>query len=522
MKRRIFAVSITILLILPSTGLTGQEKGRILFDEYFSSIDLTKFQGFVSALENEGYTVRSTRERIDSSILKRENYDVFIMSGPNRSFSDEEEKVVKDFVRDGGGLIILGEGGPRMRRVNIYNPINNISRIFGIQFNDDYVVDPQRKIEGFSLEEQLVISNFKSHPVTKDVKSIGYLYGCSLTLESSATALAFGASTTTADGKKGKDIVVLAAAEYGKGRVVAMGDYDFLLVVPQGNFLSILDNRNLGLNMIAWVSQPSSGTVSSDTTEADRSASEGYALFSQREYSQAKSEFEKALKSYTELNNEKASEMMAMIDSCEKGLDAEAALERGVEYYNQGKYSTALTEFEKSKSLYGEIGDSEGSLEAQSMIDACDKALTAEAGHEMGEKYYSEGNYENALTEFEKSKSLYTELGDSENSLKAQSMIDACDKALTAENDYEKGLEYHMRGEYDQAIAKYEEALTSYRELGNDAKVRDLENRKMEAQAALKRIAQMKKILGGSIILAVSVVVLIIFLKRSKTVKRTD
>ena len=534
MKRKIFVVSIVILLVLPNMAdLESQSKGRILFDVYHAAIDLTKFQGLLSELENEGYTTESSLERISPSILSRENYDVFVLLGPCKSFSDEEEAAIRDFVKDGGGLIIFGEGGPRMRSINIITPINNISAMFGIQFNEDTVVDPERKIEGFDLWEQLVISNFNLHPVTRGVRSIGYLYGCSLTLKGSAIPLAFGAETTSADGKEGKDVVVLAAAEYGKGRVVAMGDYDFLIVIPEGDFLSILDNRKLGLNMFEWVSQsfiPAPTTPPPDTAEAERRALEGYTYFSQGEYSQAKLEFEKALETYSKFHDsQKVSEMQDMIDECDKGLDAEAAFQRGADYYNQKNYSAALADFEESKQLYSAIGDSTMSSEAQEMIDLCNKGLDADAAYRMGEEYFEREEYESALAEFEKSTSLYSAIGDNQRSQDAQSEIDLCRKLLNAVSAYEEGLEYYNKEKYELAISKFDEAISLYKEVSSTeevaGKVGEAEDRKEAAGRALDDQRARTRMIRVTVILMVVVaafVLVYIFLRRRQIQEHPD
>ena len=231
----------------------------------------------------------------------------------------------------------------------------------------------------------MLISNFISHPVTKGVKKIAIGTGCSLSIESPAIVLAYGNRTTTADSQTGTNVVILAAAEYEKGRILAIGDTDFLIGEDTetvfesssvSEWFSRYDNKMLALNMFEWVTQIF--PPSPDITEADTLSSEGYILFSQREYSLAKLKFEEALSIYSDANViEKISEMQEMIEKCIKGLDAEVAYQKGTEYHEKGEYENALAEFQESKLLYDEIEDTIGYQQAQSMIDICNNVIDA-------------------------------------------------------------------------------------------------------------------------------------------------
>ena len=527
MKRMVFIAPLVIFLILPNIdGLSGQEKPRILFDDYHAKWKPSKhLMDFQSELEKEGYNVGYSEDRIDPSLL--EEYDVFVVFIPSKYYHDNERNAITRFVENGGGLIIFGEHGQYLD-IAASNSLNKVSTMFGIRFNADVVLDSEKNREGEDCHP--IISNFKRHPVTKGVKSIGYICGCSLTLESSATTLAFGnlSTTTTADKQKGKDIVVLAVAESGKGRIVAVGDQDFL-VGPNSpryeeDFLSFMDNKKLALNMFEWVAQPSIRPP--DTAEADELASEGHRLFSQRVYSQAKLQFEKAKKLYLEANmTEKVSEMQEMITKCDKGLDAEVAYQEGMEYYSKKEYDNAITEFQRSKSLYDEIEDSTGSQQAQPMIDECEKAKNAEAAYEKGREYYEQKEYDNAITEFQRSKSLYDEIEDSTGSQQAQSMIDECEKAKNAEAAYEKGREYYSKSKYEDAITEFEKAISLYKELGYTGKTEELRAKIEEAQKAIsERVARNRVlvIVGIFVVIVVAFLVVYIFVRERGVPEGSD
>ena len=66
------------------------------------------YLGFATLLEENGYTVsKFTDKPITSHKLK--GYNVFIIMGPYRNFTDDECFKIKDFVNKGGGTILIRE-----------------------------------------------------------------------------------------------------------------------------------------------------------------------------------------------------------------------------------------------------------------------------------------------------------------------------------------------------------------------------------------------------------------------------
>jgi tetratricopeptide (TPR) repeat protein len=408
-------------------GISCEKERRLLIDDYHASAKANKFSDFISGLEEEGFSTKVLEERIDPLVLSKKNYDALVLFAPREAYSEEELTAIRTFVEEGGGLIIFSDGGDRMRELGITRPINQVSTMFGIQFNQDEVNDPEKNIR--ALDSDPLIQTFARHPVTEGVETIAFLWGCSLTLTPPAIPLAFGNPTSYADGKKGKDVMVLAAADYGRGRVVAMGDYDFLVVFPDMDCLSFEDDGKLGLNMFTWAAQPYTPEV--DTTEADTLAFQGYDLFSQGEYSSAKDAFEKALNLYMDLGvRTVTSEIQGMIAQCEKGMEADTSYVSGAELYEERDYEKALEQFENSRALFEEIHDAAGSQKAQAMIDLCMKARDADTALKEGMGYVELQDYENAKTSFEKALALYRELGDEEKASECEEWITTCEQEL--------------------------------------------------------------------------------------------
>jgi tetratricopeptide (TPR) repeat protein len=409
------------------TGISGEKERRLLIDDYHASAKANRFSDFISNIEDEVFSTKLLEERIDPLILSKKNYDALVLFAPREEYSEEELTAIRSFVEEGGGLIIFSDGGDRMRELGITRPINQVSTMFGIQFNQDEVNDPEEKLR--AVESTLAIKVFARHAVTEGVETTAFPWGCTLTLTPPAIPLAFGNPTSYADGKKGKDIVVLAVSDYGKGRVVAMGDYDFLIVLPEMDYLSFEDDRRLGLNMFTWAAQPYTPEV--DTTEADTLASQGYDLFSQGEYSTAKDAFENALKLYVDLGvRTMTSEIQGMIAQCEKGMEADMSYVSGAELYEERDFEKALEQFESSRTLFEEIHDAAGSQKAQAMIDSCMKARDADTALKEGMGYIELQDYKNAKTSFEKALALYRELGDEEKVSECEEWITTCEQEL--------------------------------------------------------------------------------------------
>ncbi|MBU7037366.1 MAG: Gldg family protein [Theionarchaea archaeon] len=433
---------ICLLVCLLPTEISSEKQRRLLIDEYHASAKASKFSELVAELEKEGFSIELLEERIDPLTLSKENYDALVLFAPRNEYSDEEITTIRTFVEEGGGLIMFSDGGDRMRELGITRAINQVSTMFGIQFNQDEVNDPVDQLR--ALDSNPIIRVFASHPVTEGVETIAFLWGCSLTLKPPAIPLAFGNPTSYANEKKGKEVVVLAAAESGRGRVVAMGDYDFLVAIEDMSYLSYEDDRRLALNMFMWAAQPYIPKV--DTSEPDALASQGYDLFSQGEYTSAKDAFEKALDSYKDLGIEtRVSDMEDPIAQCEKGIEAGMSYINGTERYGERDYEKALEQFKNSKTLYDEINDAAGSQKAQDMIDACMKAVDADIALKEGIEYLELQDYESAKASFEKALALYRDLGDEERIRECEEWISTCEQEQ--EQEQEKGGEQQEQQE---------------------------------------------------------------------------
>jgi hypothetical protein len=269
-------ISFVFLSLLTAGVQSGQQGTRILFDEYHAEWKPSlQFSRFIMALDREGYISEYSDEKIDSYLLSR--YSILVILAPSRDFEDYEKQAIRDFVEEGGSLLIFGEVGGTMISQGILDPINSISTMFGIEFNSDTVYDPEPEnqipdTETASRYEErfVIIRTFNRHPVTHNIFDFGYIEGCSLDVSSPALGLALGNPTTKAGSREGEDVIVMAAAEYGAGRVLAVGDKDFLVggsrrFGAHDGFLVYGDNERLGMSIFEWAAAGTSGEADRDS-----------------------------------------------------------------------------------------------------------------------------------------------------------------------------------------------------------------------------------------------------------------
>jgi len=227
-----------------------QERKRIAFDETHNEVHRVSddYGNLRDFLELSGFEVESLTEGL-LTLSKLRAYSVLVLPLPRKPFLEEEIRSIISFVEGGGGLFIIGDcGGDRFWGSNI----NNLSRIFGITFNLDVVKAPR---------EPVIIKQFKRHPITLNVNKLVYRTGSSLNITGNAVGLAAASSNVWADRlwgqvgvlepeeKKGEEVIVLAASNFGLGRVVCLGSSTLF---TDSNLL--IDHKKLGLNILKWLS----------------------------------------------------------------------------------------------------------------------------------------------------------------------------------------------------------------------------------------------------------------------------
>ncbi|XKL65664.1 hypothetical protein PGB90_009084 [Kerria lacca] len=115
------------------------EKNIILFD--VSKNELFKISDNYKVLFRKlkvSFDVHVNKEEITSQVLL--NIKVLVLASPRAPFTDDEFNCIKEFIDNGGSLLVtLGEGGEKLFHTNI----NFILEEFGMMINNDCVIRTQ-------------------------------------------------------------------------------------------------------------------------------------------------------------------------------------------------------------------------------------------------------------------------------------------------------------------------------------------------------------------------------------------
>lgn len=158
--------------------------------------------------------------------------------GGSPIFSTEEINQIEEFVRNGGGLFVIGEYGTSSWGSNI----NALLERFGIEFNDDALALPRPDMDAV-MTRHFPIMVRQNHSITSDLFEITYHRGCSISLSRDGRTPPEPAICL------GGGACVCACAELGAGRIVAIGDSD-LFSLP---YIGHSDNVRLFINIVRWL-----------------------------------------------------------------------------------------------------------------------------------------------------------------------------------------------------------------------------------------------------------------------------
>ncbi len=202
------------------------------------------------------------------------NYDVFVVCEPNQLFTDVEKTAIINFVHDGGNLFMISDhnysdrDGDGYDSVDVWNDllINNSTGVnpFGIRVNEDNIRESSTNIAQLSNNEIL-------HGTFGNVTSVEFYNGATFSIDQTENFTVTGLVFRDNVSSTGQDQIMVVSAEYGQGKVLAIGDssivddgsgddndrlYDGWLEDADGN------HRRLIMNAMNWMLNTSSSYVS--------------------------------------------------------------------------------------------------------------------------------------------------------------------------------------------------------------------------------------------------------------------
>lgn len=235
----------------------------------------------IAGITRQHYAVEVLEAGKAISLEKLREYAAFILTiGPQGlcSLKEDELKAIRDYVRQGGGVLILSTyTGDWHHEANL----NRLAEDYGMTFNNDVVMQkdatphharyqlfegkPSSKcvVLAQPVEDDGIQDTIKTE-LLKDVRQIVTLSSCSLNITDAATAvLRSGSESTVFEPEPtGRGINIRSYRERGKGPVALVGASKAGKVVTVGSWKTFLDdfvnepnydNARLYENILHWL-----------------------------------------------------------------------------------------------------------------------------------------------------------------------------------------------------------------------------------------------------------------------------
>lgn len=260
---------------------------KVLFDEAHFNMHTSKgtYSPFINLIKNDGFSVEVNSQEFTNSTLKK--YDILVISNAKGgkynfkylpAFTDIETEVVKNWVYNGGSLLLIADHYP------LGSASENLSMKFGVHMSNGETIDSiyfqgndqYRDKLVFSKENKLLLQN----EITQGLKKVVSDRGQSLSVPDSAKVLlnlSKSAYQTVPDsiwdvGKTtyarfGDPVSAYGncqglALNCGKGKVVILGEAAMLTAqVFEGEKFGMNepdnDNKQFALNIMRWLANQS-------------------------------------------------------------------------------------------------------------------------------------------------------------------------------------------------------------------------------------------------------------------------
>lgn len=257
---------------------------KVLFDEAHNNFHTAtgRYKPFADLITNDGYQITPNPQKFSPQTLK--GYDLLVISNAlgapamnapeasNPAFTPEEADAVRDWVKDGGALLLIADHAP----MGAANQI--LGERFGVNMSKMFTIDSQN-FDKDSGNPGFIIYTRESgrladHAITRGrddserVNKIITFTGQSLKGPADSESF-LKLADTAVDAMQGTNTNPASAAgrsqglalKFGKGRVVVLGEAAMLSAQLAGpNRMQFgmnrpgIDNRQLALNIMHWLS----------------------------------------------------------------------------------------------------------------------------------------------------------------------------------------------------------------------------------------------------------------------------
>lgn len=253
----------------------------------------------INAKSDEAQDDKKSSKKEDSSINLPKKFSIpdnvktLIIAGPSENYSDDEKKILSQFITKGGNVMFLLEGvsvSPQMLTASVSqnNLLEYIKNQTGVEIEKNLVYDLRSSESvGFSGEQMRYILPYpfwirslkasENSPIVSKIDSVTLPWASSLKIDNNmlnekgfkktellSTTEYAGVETSSfnispdqkfsAQNFEKKLLAVALSPKQSGGRIVIVGDADFL---NNENIKNNLSNFSFGMEAISWLSQES-------------------------------------------------------------------------------------------------------------------------------------------------------------------------------------------------------------------------------------------------------------------------
>jgi hypothetical protein len=229
----------------------------------FLKIESSSFGEFTQFIFTSGYKLGKIEAGFNS-LDELNKYKMLILSTPkNVNLQKSEINNIEKYVKNGGSLFVVSSnGGDVTNNTNL----NDLTRLFGFEFGSDEIYD---SVNYVNLQKRPIITNFKPHVITEQIKKIVLSSSCSTKIldfiedEKNVkieTILISGLNCWRKryDGESWIEedcpkIPLLVVVEYFKGKVVGFGNLSIFSSLAREYGFTALDNDILIANILNYL-----------------------------------------------------------------------------------------------------------------------------------------------------------------------------------------------------------------------------------------------------------------------------
>lgn len=265
-----------------------ENKPIILFDEGHNNFHTTKglYQPFANLVRNDGYELRTLTTPVTAKVLSSASIYVIANAkgkgdlNDTPAFTEDETEIIKNWVIDGGSLMLIADHFP------FGSAVENLGYRLGIEFQKGLVQDSMYYDKKSNDHSQLEFSKenklLTEHAITKGISKVITFTGQSIKCKDTSSVsfltlsdAAYDMTPNTKVTKDGDDTRVEVtydnpqsakersqgiALKLGKGKIVCLGEAAMLTAQKNRDNNKVgmnynSDNKKLALNIMHWLTE---------------------------------------------------------------------------------------------------------------------------------------------------------------------------------------------------------------------------------------------------------------------------